>query len=71
MLAGSPEPGGDQQRTELVAVQGDGMRLVPTRQPAAGKPPYTPARRGARTRDQGTSQVRDGSESGLAAPPRA
>ena len=28
MLAGRPEPGGDQQGTELVAVQGDGMGLV-------------------------------------------
>jgi hypothetical protein len=28
MLSWSPEPGGDQQGTELVAVQGDGMRLV-------------------------------------------
>jgi len=28
MLAGNPEPGGDQQGAELVAVQGDGMGLV-------------------------------------------
>jgi hypothetical protein len=28
MLAGSPEPGGDQQGAELVAVQGDGMGLL-------------------------------------------
>jgi hypothetical protein len=28
MLEGRPEPGGDQQRAEFVAVQGDGVRLV-------------------------------------------
>jgi hypothetical protein len=28
MLGRWPEPGGDQQRGELVAVQGDGMRLI-------------------------------------------
>jgi len=28
VLAGSPEPGCDQQSAELVTVQGDGMRLV-------------------------------------------
>jgi len=28
MLTGSPEPGGDQQRAELVAVQRHGMGLV-------------------------------------------
>jgi hypothetical protein len=34
MLACSPEPGGDQQGAELVAVQGDGMRLVVHPRPA-------------------------------------
>ena len=28
MFKRRPEPGGDQQRAELVAVKGDGMRLV-------------------------------------------
>jgi len=28
VLGGRPEPGGDQERAEFVAVQGGGMRLV-------------------------------------------
>ena len=34
MLAGRPEPGGDQQGTELVAVQRHGMRLIVHPRPA-------------------------------------